>query len=86
MLDRTAYSPVANELLHSSGMSAERRAVRRRRALELAAELTDINAARALIGTLVKAGVDRPVMTALSHLERRNAELRPTVAWVQKAS
>lgn len=75
-----AFGPTKAHLLLAAGHSAERVGVKRRRALELADSLSDLDAKRALVASSVLGGgINLTARKGLAHLLRHDRDLLPTV-------
>lgn len=85
-LERTTFAPVANQCFASAGRSSEPAAVRQRRALEAAVELSDLDAQRALLTAFDRAGgLSRSSRQGLAHLSRTSPELAAAADWALAA-
>lgn len=84
-LSRARFGPLANQLFVLAGRSGEREHVRRRRALELAEDLGELDARRSLLSAFAGGGVNRVGRAGLRFLEAHEPELAMTVDWALAA-
>ena len=84
-LRRVEFAPVADQYFAVAGQSSEKLGVRRRRALELAEEMSELDAKRALLAAFRGGEADRVGTSGLNHLRRNQPELAMTVEWVRAA-
>ena len=84
-LRRSKFSPLANQLFAVAGRGRERSSVRRRRALEMADEMAELNAKRGLLTAFQDGGIDRRCRAGLLHLMRTDPDIEMTVDFVLSA-
>ncbi len=81
-IQRSRHAPLADHLFAASARARTHDPKHRRRALELAVEMAELDAARALLSTFAKGGVDRQARAGLHHIRRTRPELEMAVEWV----